>query len=510
MLHVGSTTGHSSLDTKGGPKADGSFSINLKDQDVEDAKESNVIGADLDLSGLVTGDRPPSIFRPIEPGTQITGPPQIFAPRIESQPDGSVIVPAAPQSQALVTRGEMGLSTTNNERTVELLTEQRGQADAMQQMMISGMQLSRAFADRMQHSQGQIDHLHNLLVGLQNVRAHEGVSFRQRVEDMLRHQQADHERQAAEYIEAQRRGYEGLLAQQQGFVSNLVAQAGGQQLTIADQHATMSDLQRRAKLAVDEQAGRAASLQLEGEQLTENANRQIAELEASRQALLKEGTALTEAANAKDARIESLLQEGNALLSSKHQLQSEAGTAVSQRDEYIKRLEAVVREQQTALQPRQQAPPDDQPPGGAGGPAAAAGGDGGEPPRSFEGQEDAEGAQRSERDSRAERRSADNDKRQKEFRERKQKEKAERERQGGQEDEDMSAEADAAEKGNMAVTQRPVRFFDIPRLYEKYLRKPTRPMPRAVGADVRRIQDLGGFRTLPWHGRHLENVSIKV
>ena len=69
--------------------------------------------------------------------------------------------------------------------------------------------------------------------------------------------------------------------------------------------------------------------------------------------------------------------------------------------------------------------------------------------------------------------------------------------------------SDAADKDSGAVTQRPLLFFDIPRLYQKYLR-PARPSPHLVGGDIRRIQDAGGFRTLPWHRRHLENVSTKV
>ena len=64
-------------------------------------------------------------------------------------------------------------------------------------------------------------------------------------------------------------------------------------------------------------------------------------------------------------------------------------------------------------------------------------------------------------------------------------------------------------EGPYAITQKPLMFFNIPRLYERFLRRPT-PMPRIVGADVRRIQDHGGFDRKPWHMKHLENISVRV
>jgi len=119
-----------------GPKQDGSFAINLKDSDVADAREvgaSNIIDSDIDLSGLVVPDavRPPSIFKPIAPGTQLAASPQTFAPRITTAPDGTTIVPSVPQSQALVPLPSQGhhLVTTNNERGLTATNNERALVD---------------------------------------------------------------------------------------------------------------------------------------------------------------------------------------------------------------------------------------------------------------------------------------------------------------------------------------------------------------------------------------------
>jgi len=52
-------------------------------------------------------------------------------------------------------------------------------------------------------------------------------------------------------------------------------------------------------------------------------------------------------------------------------------------------------------------------------------------------------------------------------------------------------------------------FFNIPRLFQKYLR-PEHPLPSIVGSDIRRFQRANALRIVSGHGRLLENVSVKV
>ena len=129
---------------------------------------------------------------------------------------------------------------------------QRDQALLMQQMMEGGLEMSHAFASMTHHSQGQIAHLQDLLVGLQNAREKEQVDLRNRVIEMLRHQEKEHERQANEFINAQKESYENLIQQQRQILTQTSIEAGSSQLTIVDQRANLSRLKTEAEQVVNQ------------------------------------------------------------------------------------------------------------------------------------------------------------------------------------------------------------------------------------------------------------------
>jgi len=70
-------------------------------------------------------------------------------------------------------------------------------------------------------------------------------------------------------------------------------------------------------------------------------------------------------------------------------------------------------------------------------------------------------------------------------------------------------DVEADQQGPSAWTQKPRKYFDIPKIYAKFLR-PEKSLPSIVGSDIRRFQRANALRVQPWHGRHLENVTVKV
>ncbi len=71
------------------------------------------------------------------------------------------------------------------------------------------------------------------------------------------------------------------------------------------------------------------------------------------------------------------------------------------------------------------------------------------------------------------------------------------------------AAAASADGGSPSCwTQKPRGFFDIER-YKRFL-YPQRRLPPIVGAEIRKFQDRGALRQVPYHGKHLQNVTARV
>jgi len=528
---IGTTTRAQNF-SAGGTTADGeSFVLNLNDSDIQTANrfEGNKTAAEnsnMDWGALlqtskdrqssnrqlVNGAPPPASDFIENPIGQV---PALPAPRGEGSirlpgtvDSGPTIIPSVPQSQALVpsrphamvsmeSGGDEQMDHTGQQMVMRpqysvTNTAQSQHQLSIQMLLQSGLQATFDFNSRLERGQEQLDSLVDIIVSQQTERSEIITDAQRRAREMLSAEQARMTVEANEYIGVLQANFSRLL--EDARASNQMLQVESAEtateaaksiglLTQAAQEQSMASTQKVADL---NQARR---------ELMAKSDLKVRELQEELRRESEQRTQAERALSEQEKRTQEVLLAGRKLLRQTDATGAEKDTQISQLlsalEESRSRVEAVSRELVEERERRAES-----------GQAAAASPEGEPPSRPPDRAPSDPGPSDGPSQSR-------------------EKDVVMEDKQPPPGDTEMpftrsqaaaqppAEELDVeAEEGASSWTQKPRNYFDVHRL--KRFLHPEKGLPSIVGSDIRRFQQHNAFRIEPWHGRHLQNITVKV